>query len=47
MKTMIKRQYEKPSMEVYSITCHVPLLQVSQLDGTNPFQWDDPGDNDR
>ena len=46
MKT-IKRQYEEPSMEVYSISCHAPLLQASQLDGTNSFQWEDPGEEDR
>lgn len=42
----MKKEYIKPSMQVYDLPCHPTLLQASNLDGDNPLNWGIPG-NDR
>lgn len=44
---MKKKIYENPTMEVYRLESCVCLLQATTLDGTNPFDLDDPGNDDR
>lgn len=44
---MKKKIYENPTMEVHKLENCVCLLQASKLDGENPFDLDDPGNDDR
>jgi hypothetical protein len=41
----MKRLYEKPSMKVYELQISASLLQNSDVDGDNPFEWGNPTDD--
>ena len=44
---MKKKIYNSPSMKVYELQYCACLLEISGLGGDNPFNLDDPGDEDR
>ena len=42
----MKRKYEKPTLKVYELQSHAPLVCASGLGGDNSFNWGNP-DYDR
>ena len=41
----MKRKYEKPTLMVYELQRHAPLVCTSGLGGDNPFNWGVPDDD--